>query len=161
MASEIRINLDPVLFEGDLTFDETIQDFESDMGLETAVIISLFTDRRANEDDVLPDLNNTDRRGWWGDLVSQIGNDQIGSKLWLLKREKTTPTTIIKAKKYVEEALQWMIDDGIAIKIEVETERQGVIGNDILAIKVRIYRDYKNKQAQEFSYQWEIQEARN
>jgi len=160
MADDIRISLDPIFLEGDFVFDETIQDLESDGGLETAVIISLFTDRRANEDDALPDSNNLDRRGWWGDLTSNIENDQIGSRLWLLEREKTTPNVVIRAKQYVEESLQWLIDDGVAMKVEVEAERQGTPGNDILALKILIHRKYGNKQAEEFSYQWSVQEGR-
>ena len=40
----------------------------SDGGLGTAVLLSLFTDRQAALDDVLP-AGATDRRGWWGDVV--------------------------------------------------------------------------------------------
>jgi len=160
MADEIRINWDLGLMEGDFSFDENLQDLESDGGLETAIIISLFTDRRANEDDALPDSNNLDRRGWWGDLTSSIENDQIGSRLWLLEREKTTPNVVIRAKQYAEESLQWLIDDGVAMKAEVEAERQGAPGNDILALKVLIHRKYGNKQVEEFSYQWSVQEGR-
>ncbi|MDE9430177.1 phage GP46 family protein [Xenorhabdus bovienii] len=32
--------------------------------LQTAIIISLFTDRQARSDD---DFDGVDRRGWWGD----------------------------------------------------------------------------------------------
>ena len=38
-------------------------------GLETAVILSLFLDARARDDDPLPD-GGTDRRGWWDDDAS-------------------------------------------------------------------------------------------
>ena len=34
--------------------------------LTTAVLISLFTDRQARSDDVIPD-GTTDQRGWWAD----------------------------------------------------------------------------------------------
>ncbi|WP_213977480.1 phage GP46 family protein, partial [Serratia marcescens] len=52
--------------------------------LQTAMIISLFTDRVARDDD---DIDGEDRRGWWGDM----GEDHnIGSRLWLLRRQKLT-----------------------------------------------------------------------
>ena len=139
MPKDVRISWDLGLMEGDFIFDEVTQDLEYDEGLETAVIISLFTDRRANFDDILPDSSNRDFRGWWGDLASPlIEGDQIGSRLWLLEREKTLKTVLVRAKQYAEEALQWMIEDRIATKIEVDVERQGIEGQDVLALQVRI-----------------------
>lgn len=41
-------------------------DLLTDNSIETAVIISLFTDRRAQPSDLIPD-GSTDRRGWWAD----------------------------------------------------------------------------------------------
>lgn len=74
----------------------------------TLVIISLFTDRRALDSDVLPD-GGTDRRGWWGDSYQQ---NPIGSRLWLLSREKQMSVVLRLAKFYAEEALEWMTEDG-------------------------------------------------
>ena len=50
--------------------------------LASAVLISLFTDGLAGDDDIPPD-GSGDRRGWWGDAGEDI---PIGSKLWLLDR---------------------------------------------------------------------------
>ena len=139
MPSDIKISWDSGLMEGDFVFDSLLQDFDQDEEFQTAVLISLFSDRRANDDDVLPDPESSDRRGWWGDLAAPIiEGDQIGSKLWLLNREKTLPTVLQKAKQYAREALQWMIDDGVALTIDVEAWRQGIVGNDLLAIQIRI-----------------------
>jgi len=161
MAKDIRITWDVELMEGDFVFDDIIQDLESDEGLETAVIISLFTDRRAKTDDILPDSNNPDRRGWWGDLASpDIEGDQIGSRLWLLNREKTLNNVLVKAKQYAEEALQWMVDDGAAAKIEVETERQGIPGMDILALKGKIYSPEGIVVPFQYELQWTAQALR-
>jgi len=129
-----------------------------DDGLETAVIISLFTDRRARDDDELPDPNNPDKRGWWGDLVAEVEDDQIGSRLWLLERSKTTPDVLVKAKEYAEEALDWLISDGIAKRGEVEVERQNPGGNDRLAILVKIFQsDEAGEIALKFNTRWEAQ----
>jgi phage gp46-like protein len=89
-------------------------DLQSGNDLETAVLISLFTDRIANEDDVIPDGTN-DPRGWWGDLT-------IGSRLWILDRAKQTQATLNQAKDIVTEALQWLVSDGVAAKFTVFTE---------------------------------------
>ena len=147
------------IISGDFNFDVSSQDLEASTGLETAVIMSLFTDKRARPDDQLPDSDNSDRRGWWGDLTSAYPNDQIGSRLWLLERAKTTEDVPIKAKKYAEECLQWLIEDGVAVRVEAEAERQGTPGNDILALKVLIYRKHGDSQAEEYYYQWSMQEG--
>jgi phage gp46-like protein len=62
-------------------------DVQSGDDLESAVLISLFTDRRAEASDVVPDGSN-DRRGWWGDSGSLY---LIGSRLWLLRRAVWSP----------------------------------------------------------------------
>jgi phage gp46-like protein len=83
--------------------------------LATAAYISVFTDRLANADDVLPD-NSGDRRGWWGDLDQ---DKPMGSRMWLLARSKLTNSVALKAKTYLVEAFQWMIDDGVAASVNV------------------------------------------
>jgi len=102
--------------------------------LVRAVIVSLFSWRRANPDDELP---GDERMGWWGDTYPTVANDRIGSRLWLLSRSKLTEQVRLKAKEYAEEALRWLIDDGIASRIEVESERQGL---STLVLSCRIYR---------------------
>lgn len=110
------------------------------LGLQTAeplvraVYISLFTWRRAEPDDDLP---GSERMGWWGDSFSAVPGDRIGSRLWLLARAKLLPDTPAKAREYALEALQWLIDDGVAAKVEVEAERQGL---DMLALRVVVYK---------------------
>ena len=58
----------------------------SNLDLQTAILISLFTDAQASPDDMIQD-GSGDPRGWWGDLGS---SKPIGSKLWLLGRAKQT-----------------------------------------------------------------------
>lgn len=96
------------LVGGDLVLDD---------GLRTAAIISIFSDARALDDDVLPD--GADRRGWWGDCGNDDPSDRLGSRLWLLAREKATDRTAIRARDICREALAWMIADGIAAAVEV------------------------------------------
>lgn len=100
-------------------------DLASDPGLETAMLLSLFTDRRAEPDDVPPSGNPNDRRGWWADQFAAVEGDRMGSRLWLLDRSKATNETALLAKEYASEALQWMIVDGVAGSINVATEIVG------------------------------------
>jgi phage gp46-like protein len=85
-----------------------------------AVVISLFTWRRAATDDPVDD---EERFGWWGDSYPTIADDQIGSRLWLLRRVKLTADTQRDAEFYAREALQWMLDDGQVLEVDVITER--------------------------------------
>ncbi|MBL4763525.1 MAG: phage GP46 family protein [Gammaproteobacteria bacterium] len=93
-------------------------DIAHDDGLKSAVLYSLFTDRQANDDDEIPD-GSTDRRGHWADSILGESN---GSRLWLLRREKQTQKTLNRAIAYAKEALQWLIDDGHAVKVTVAAE---------------------------------------
>lgn len=105
----------------------------ADDGLETAVILSLFTDARASNDDPLP-FGESDRRGWWADAFPSVDRDRIGSRLWLLRREKQTQDTLNRAREYAEEALAWLIADGVARSVEVESfiVRNGVLGLSVV-----------------------------
>lgn len=89
--------------------------------LRRAVMISLFTWRRAEPDD------DTDTPfGWWGDTWPTVQNDRIGSRLHLLKRSTLTNQTAQKAKEYIAQALNWMIDDGIALRVDIEVVRSSL-----------------------------------
>lgn len=99
--------------------------------LPRAVLISLFSWRRANPDDNAPVP-----MGWWGDTYPTVTGDRIGSRLWLLGREKITNDTLNRARDYASEALQWMIDDGVAARIDVSSTR---IGMDAAQLTIDIY----------------------
>jgi len=87
--------------------------------LQTAVLISLFTDRLAAADDEIPD-GTQNRRGWWADQQPDGNVDLIGSRLWLIdRRVSPTTKTLNDAQNYAKEALQWLIDDGVAASIDV------------------------------------------
>lgn len=108
----------------------------NDDSLETAIIISLFTDRRANNDDIIPDGSNN-RRGWWADTYAEIEGDNTGSRLWLLHREKDMQIIVNRAHDYVVEALQWLIDDGVANHIDVITGWVDKVSGNITETKTR------------------------
>ena len=105
-----------------------------DDGLETAVVLSLFTDRLAADGDA--GVAPTARRGWWGDAYADAPGDRMGSRLWQLAREKQTPVVLARAELYAREALQWLVDDGVASTVVVAAEwvRSGVLG---LAVTVK------------------------
>lgn len=85
--------------------------------LQNAVTVSLFTDRRCADSFITWDNN---RRGFWGDSYTDT---PLGSRLWELDRAKKLGETqlLLRARDYSKEALQWLIDDGIAASIDVRT----------------------------------------
>ncbi len=97
--------------------------------LEEQALISLFTWRRAAEDDGIAPPN---AKGWWGDDVAAVPGDRIGSRLWLLLRRKITADTLALARDLTFEALAWMREtrpDGspsLVTDIQVEVSRRGL-----------------------------------
>ena len=137
MAEDIKVIWNNDYQEGDIQYNKG--DLTRELGLETAVMMSLYTDRQASTDDILPDSNSIDRRGWWGDQITDFDGDQIGSRLWLLERSKITDDIISTAKFYIEESLQWMIDDEVVQNIEIEVERQNrADGSGTLAALIQL-----------------------
>jgi phage gp46-like protein len=123
------------------------------------VKVALLTDRRSDEDEILPDPDSSDRRGWWGDFDAQSIWDgwQIGCKNWLLLRAKILPadaqegSTLVRAEHYTREALQPMIDKRICTSIDVEVERVGLTRIDVI---VRVYRGPRQEIALRFQELW-------
>jgi phage gp46-like protein len=108
-------------------FDFVLQ---GDDGLLTAVIVSLFTDRRANADDPLPDERvgvPSDPRGWWGDFLpeddSPYAGRALGSRLWLLSREKDMDVVVARASQYAAEAVEWLARERRVGRIEATATR--------------------------------------
>lgn len=125
-------------------------DLALDDSLKTAVLLSLFTDQRVSTSE-LPSGESW-RRGWWGDTVAEIVGDKHGSKLWLLNREKQTPEVAERAREYCKEALQWLIEDGVASSISVSTRFEG---RGILKIEITIARDSGDATSLAFDYVWQ------
>lgn len=110
-----------------------------DDGLGTAVLLSLFTDRRAEADDEILG-GGDDRRGVWMDAYPEVHGDKMGSRLWLLQRAKLLPGTVTRVRDYCQEALDWLVRDGVAKAVNVEAwierkQPQGVIGAQIDIVK--------------------------
>ena len=157
-ATDLKIRWDSGLMEGDLFYED--RDLVTDQGLAGAVLISLFTDRRARPDDFLPDPYGApkDRRGWWGDKTSEFvsSGDQIGSRLWLLERSKTEDEVLVQAVSLAKESLQWMVTDGVVARVDVSAERQTGPGSDgRLALLVSLYKTDGRKDSYSFSLQWD------
>lgn len=122
-------------------------DLATDSRLETAVLLSLYTDRRALDEDVLPD-ESSDRRGWWFDAYSDRPH---GSRLWLLSREKELDQVLRRAEEYAREALAWVIQDGIGSSVDVEAIH---LRRGVLQLTVGIQRASSTALEGRYEYVW-------
>jgi len=130
-------------------------DIATDAGLETAVLISLFSDRRAADEDVL--LDPEDKRGWWADQFAEVEGDQIGSRLWQLERSLLTPDVEVQTDVKVREALAWMIADRIAATIDVEVTTDDE--RKLLCLSITINQPSGEAINFRFASVWEAQNA--
>jgi phage gp46-like protein len=146
---DLALTFDGEILQGDLAVAGA--DLATDEGLRTAIVVSLFTDARARDDDELP-AGADDRRGWWGDFLATIEGDRIGSRLWLLSREKQVPEVLARADEYVREALAWLIEDRIARKVDVAVTAP-VRGR--LDIAITLTRPAGETAFYRFDYVWE------
>ena len=129
-------------------------DLKADNGLETAALITLFSDRFVELEN-LP-TNVTDQQGWWADLISTPLNDLIGSNLWLSDASgKITDELINHIDDGLKEAFNWMIEDGVADTIETEVSR---VGTYQLYFSVNIYRP--NGDNIPLKFIWDAQELK-
>ncbi|GAB7525316.1 phage GP46 family protein [Paraburkholderia sp. 2C] len=146
MTTDIRITWDAAHSRGDWSISPP--DLTTGNDLETAILVSLFTDRMAAPDDVIPDGSN-DPRGWWGDDGEAT---QIGSRLWLLQRAKQTTETLQRTYDYIAEALKWLIDDGVVARFDITVQwvRESFLGAQIVA-----YQQDGANVASAFTWAWQ------
>lgn len=92
-----RLGFSNALLEFDLVTDR--ERLVTDGGLETMIILSLFTNRRSPKDP------GNARGGFWG--------GDFGSLLWTLEGKKITADLVREAKGFSEDALAWIAGDGV------------------------------------------------
>lgn len=84
-------------------------DIETADSFDTYILVALLTDKRADASEILQPER---RRGW-------IGNEhtpgfEMGSKLWLYEQARKTRTTINEIQTEAVNALQSLVNEGLA-----------------------------------------------
>jgi phage gp46-like protein len=136
--------------------------------LATAFRVALGTDRLADPEEILPDPDSTDRRGWWGDLQADEIWDgwNIGCKNWLLTRAKISDeiswegATIQRARNYTYEALRPFIDKKFCSRIDVVAERvldmtRHQAAREMIVVTVKAYRGPLQAIELRYAYLWD------
>ena len=113
--------------------------------------MSLFTDKLATPD-FTPTDGTSDRRGWWADPYNDV---PLGSNLWQLERAKKTRDTLGLARRYTEDALRWLVDDGVAKQIGVNTGWLGAGSSTTLGIGIAIVKPDGSVTRFTFGWAWQ------
>ena len=127
---------------GDIIRPGPLGRIETRDDLETAVLLSLFLDAR--DDDRAPDA-----RGWWAGT--------IGSKLWTLYPSKATEATRSDAERFAQDALAWMVDEGVAQSV---TCTAAYSARDVLDLRIEITKPDGAAVAYTYTLNWAAQAAR-
>jgi phage gp46-like protein len=148
-AGDILVAWDNVNTIGDWVLADG--DLQTGQDLETACLVSLFTDKLATPDFV-PTDGTTDRRGWWADQY----DPPLGSNLWQLERAKKTRDTLGLARRYASDSLQWLVTDGVAKSVAVDTMWLGdQRGSTFLGIRIAITKPDGTVTRFTFGWAWE------
>lgn len=113
MSTDVLLNTRKGYYDFDWTESGDISTAQS---LDTYILMCIFEEVRATPAEV-PESNR--RRGWVGN-ESTPGFEQ-GSKAWEFEQERATGTTLADLGPVIRNGLQPLIDDGIAVSVEVET----------------------------------------
>jgi phage gp46-like protein len=167
LAGDLALAWSSALGDGDLSIVDL--DLATERGLLTAVLLSLFLDRRAEDDDVPPSGDPRDRRGWWADEFAAIAGDKYGSRLWLLAAAKRNTETILRAKEYCLEAFAWMVEDRVVARVDVSVDTiatapalfaELAAPRDAMLISIGLQRPGKDAVSFRFAHAWDhLQEA--
>ncbi|WP_086649256.1 phage GP46 family protein [Gluconobacter sp. DsW_056] len=124
--------------------DPTTNSIATTGSLESAVIISLFTDKRA------PDTwtRTDDKRGWWGNDDSSVY--EMGSLLWTLWYipTQTTDDYTNLVSGICKDALQWLIEEKIAEDIDITVS---MITSSDCRITITVTQP---NQTEQYKYMW-------
>jgi phage gp46-like protein len=126
---------------------------DTSRALATAVVVALMTHRTAEADDPLPHFAS-DRRGWWADHeAGEVWNGwPIGSRLWLLSREKQTQETRNRAEAYIREALDPFVERRIVSRYDLDV---AWFAHERLGAVVTLYRGPRESIAVRFETLWD------
>jgi phage gp46-like protein len=120
VSSDIKLKQDE---NGNWDIDFANGDFELTDGLDTAIYLSVLSDKRAAISEVREPIL---RRGHFTNEFSSIEGYEIGSKLWLYTEQaKNTEDNLLLIENAILDGLKWMIDDNITSKTQVVVTKGG------------------------------------
>lgn len=123
---------------------ESNGDFSTVSSFDTAILVSLFADKRADESEVSAPER---RRGWWGNAFYQSEDDlEMGSKLWIYEQARLTQATVNGVDNATNDGLFWFVTTGRLKDISVITEA----GESNITINIKLVRFNSKTESQSF-----------
>ncbi len=121
-------------------------DLASGSDLQTAILVSMFTDGRVDDYVAPAPAGAPDRRGCWTDTYTGW---QIGSRLWTRKRLVKNQQTLTLIEGDVQDCLNWLITAGVVARFDISTAwiNRTMIGTSIVA-------NMPAADPQNFQFQW-------
>jgi phage gp46-like protein len=108
----------------DILIDAGAGDFVTTDAEDSAIVVSLFSDRRAFPDEVADPMK---RRGWIGDEVAEVTGDRHGSGLWLYEQRRLTPEVANGVRMEAVASLQWMVEQGLVTSVAADVVKNYVV----------------------------------
>ena len=108
-------------------------DISTAQTLDTYILMCLFEEFRATAAEI---PTSQLRRGWLGN--ESTPGFQQGSKAWQFEQERITGSTLAELGPVVRNALQPLIDEGIAVNVSVETPQ---LRNGKVCVFINLFRD--------------------
>ncbi|UDL95513.1 phage GP46 family protein [Lichenihabitans sp. PAMC28606] len=106
--------------------------------IQTAVLLLLFTDAKADPSDLRFE-QHSDGRGWVGDgfdIDVANGEAALGSRLWLYRRSVLVAKTFSQIEAEIRSALKPLISQGVAVQIDISGEILNAQGQIRCAIDI-------------------------
>lgn len=116
MPSDLSLTQDS---NGFFDIDFENGDFKLTDGLDTALYMSVLSEKRADENQVQFSRN---RRGHFSNLFNRVPGYEVGSYLWVYTEQGViNQATLDNIRDTItNDGLSWMLEDGIVKSIEVE-----------------------------------------
>lgn len=89
-------------------------------GMESAILVSLFTDQRLDESQMDIPIN---RGGWFGNVLTP--NRELGSKLWAYENVRVSSGLMGNIRDCAKRSFDWMNKDNLTRKISVTVTPKG------------------------------------
>lgn len=144
----MKMVYDPELQRGDLSWSG--KGLEMDDGLFTMVLLSLFTDARAEKGDRLPLASDYYRRGCWSDALARVARMRRGGRIWTLRAAKADVSAIKDAIFFGNQSLAWMV----GLSLVARTECDAWFEKQKLMLLTKLYEP--ENQTPIFSHIWEV-----
>lgn len=135
--------------EYDLAFDEAVCDLLTTNTLENAVVMSIGTYARERKLGNVANLKPV-IGGWWGDALDERGT--LGGYLYEAFPGKLVDATARQVETLCSEALNWMVEDGVAKSVSCTAE---ITGTETMNLNVLIERpEGENDEVFLFELNW-------